>query len=78
MPTSAWPSLPTAGNTYELFVGTTFLPRSPLELPALINACARRQLELWIEQTRAFSNLAQKIEHVVARNDSGKTFKEAA
>jgi hypothetical protein len=52
--------------------------RSPLELPALMNACARRQFELWIERTRAFSNLAEKIGHVAARNDSGKAFKEAA
>jgi hypothetical protein len=52
--------------------------RSPLELPAFMNACARRQFELWIEQPRAFSNLAQKVEHVVARNGLGKTFREAA
>jgi hypothetical protein len=52
--------------------------RSPLELPALMNACSRRRLELWIEQTRAPSNLAQRVEHVVACNRSGKTFKEAA
>jgi hypothetical protein len=52
--------------------------RSPLELPALMNACARRQFELWIEQTRGFSNLAQKVAHVVAGNASRKTFKDAA
>jgi hypothetical protein len=52
--------------------------RSPLELPTFMNACARRQFELWIEQTRVFSNLAQKVEHVVARNGSGKTCREAA
>jgi hypothetical protein len=52
--------------------------RSPLELPAFMNACSRRQFELWIEQTRAFSNLAQRVEHVVACDGSGKTIKEAA
>jgi hypothetical protein len=52
--------------------------RSPLELPALMNACARKQFELWVAQTRDFSNLAQKVAHVVAGNGSGKTFKEAA
>jgi hypothetical protein len=35
--------------------------RSPLELPALMNACARRQFELWIEQTRAFSTSPKKL-----------------
>jgi hypothetical protein len=52
--------------------------RSPLELPALMNACARKQLELWVAQTRGFSNLAQKVAHAAADNGSGKTFKEAA
>jgi hypothetical protein len=52
--------------------------RSPLELPALIDACARKQFELWIAQTKEFSNLAQKVAHGVACNGAGKTFKEAA
>jgi hypothetical protein len=52
--------------------------RSPLEFPGFINACARRQFGLWIEQTRQFSNLAQKAAHAAARNGSEKTFKEAA
>jgi hypothetical protein len=60
------------------FARMAIVLRSPLELPALMNAWARRQFELWIEQTRAFSNLAEKIGHVAARNDPGKTFKEAA
>jgi hypothetical protein len=52
--------------------------RSPLELSVFMNVCLRRQFELWIEQTRAFSNLAQRVEHVVACDGSGKAFKEAA
>jgi hypothetical protein len=51
--------------TFE-FARMAIALRSPLELPALMNACARRQFELWIEQTRAFSNLAEKIGHVAA------------
>jgi hypothetical protein len=52
--------------------------RSPLEVPAFMNACSRRQFELWIEQTRVFSNLAQSVEHVVRCKGSGKTIKEVA
>jgi hypothetical protein len=40
--------------------------RSPLELPALMNACARKQFELWVAQTREFSKLVQKVAGAVA------------
>jgi hypothetical protein len=52
--------------------------KSPAELPALVNGYARKQFELWVEQTRQFSNLAQKIAHVVVCNGSGKAFKQVA
>jgi hypothetical protein len=35
--------------------------KSPLELPDLVTTYARKQLDLWAEQMRDFSNLAQKV-----------------
>jgi hypothetical protein len=35
--------------------------KSPLELPDLMAAYARKQLELWAKQMRESSNLAQKV-----------------
>jgi hypothetical protein len=63
--------------TFEL-VRIAIALRSPLQLPALMNACGRKQFELWVAHTRGFSNLAQNIAHGVARDGSGRTFKEAA
>jgi hypothetical protein len=52
--------------------------KSPAELPAVMNAYARKQFERWIEQTRQFSNFAQKVAHGVVCNGSGKAFRQAA
>jgi hypothetical protein len=52
--------------------------KSPAELPALMNAFARKQFELWVEQTRQFSSFAQKVARGVVCNGSGKAFKQAA
>jgi hypothetical protein len=58
------------------FTRTAIAVKSPSEFPALMNAYARKQFELWVEQTRHFSDLAQKA--LVVSNGSGKTLKQAA
>jgi hypothetical protein len=60
------------------FTRTVIALKSPLELPGLMTAYARKQFELWAEQTREFSNLAQRVACEVVGNGAGKGFKQAA
>jgi hypothetical protein len=55
-----------------------FALKSPLELPGLMTAYARKQSDLWAEQAREISNLAQKAAREVVSNGVGKVSKQAA
>ena len=60
------------------FTRTVIALKSPLELPGLMTAYARKQCELWAEQTKEFSNLAQKVARDVVGNGAVNLFKQAA
>jgi hypothetical protein len=60
------------------FTRTVIALKSPLELPGLMTAYARKQCELWAEQTKEFSNLAQKVGREVVGNGAVNVFKQAA
>jgi hypothetical protein len=59
------------------FTRTVIALKSPLELPGLMTAYARKQCDLWAEQTRELSNVAQKAAREVVSNGAGKVFKQA-
>jgi hypothetical protein len=59
------------------FTRTVIALKSPLELPSLMTAYARKQCELWAVQMKEFSNLAQKIAHEVAGNGAVNVLKQA-
>jgi hypothetical protein len=60
------------------FTRTVIALKSPLELPGLMTAYARKQCELWAEQAKEFSNLAQKVGREVVGNGAVNVFKQAA
>jgi hypothetical protein len=65
-------------NAALQFMRTIVALKSPLELPGLMTAYARKQCDLWAEQTREVSNVAQKAAREVVGNSPGKVFKKAA
>jgi hypothetical protein len=60
------------------FARTIIAAKSPLDVHGLMIAYSRKQLELWAEQTKELSNLAQKVTREAVNNGVGKVFNQAA